>query len=65
MNLDALVAIFAFAGAVIGIFGWLYAGASRSFAHGELGAGGVRLLRWALVGYVVIFVLLATTALLA
>lgn len=65
LNVDALIAVALFAGVLLAIFGVLYTGASRSHARGELGIEGVRILRWALVGYAVIYLLLAVTALIS
>lgn len=64
MNLSALIAVIVFAGALLVIFGVLYIGASRSHARGELGIEGLRMLRWALLGHVTLYVLLAITAFL-
>ncbi len=62
MNLSALIAVILFAGALLAIFGALYIGASRSYARGEMGIDGIRMLRWALAGHIVLYVLLAITA---
>ena len=64
MNLSALLAVLAFAGAFMLIFGLLYLGASRGYRRGELDFGGIRLLRWAFLGHLTIFVLLGITAFL-
>ena len=64
MNVAALLAVLAFAGALLAIFGVLYVGAVRSYQRGELGGDGVRILRWALLGQLCIFALLAVTAFL-
>ena len=64
MNVGALVAVVVFAGALLAIFGALYREASRSHARGEMGIDGVRILRWALLGHVALYVLLAVTAFL-
>jgi hypothetical protein len=64
MNTAALVAVVLFAGAFLAIFGALYVGAVRSYQRGELDFEGIRILRWALLGQVVIYVLLAITAFL-
>ncbi len=64
MNLAALLAVIVFGGAVLAIFGVLYVGAARSFERGELAFEGIRILRWALVGHLCIYVLLAVTAFL-
>jgi len=64
LNVDALLSVVVFAGVLLAIFGALYAGAARSQARGEIGAEGTRLLRWALLGYTTLYVLLAITAFL-
>ncbi|MDG7009033.1 MAG: hypothetical protein JRN06_12545 [Nitrososphaerota archaeon] len=64
MNLDALVATFLFAGALLSVFGVLYRMAVRSHASGELSYEGIRLLRWGLAGQLAIFVVLGITAFL-
>lgn len=64
MNLSALVAILLFAGALLAIFGALYVGARRSEARGELMSEGTRMLRWALLGSLILYLLLAITAFL-
>lgn len=64
MNTSALVAIAAFAGALLLVFGLLYRLARKSYDNGELGPEGVGILRWALVGQLVIFAVLAITAFL-
>jgi hypothetical protein len=64
VNLAALLAVFAFAGVMLAIFGALYAGAVRSYRQGELGFEGIRILRWALLGQISIYALLAVTAFL-
>ncbi len=64
MNVAALLAVLVFAGALLAIFGVLYAGAVRSYQRGELGYDGVQILRWALLGQLCIFALLAITAFL-
>ncbi|HEY5519612.1 MAG TPA: hypothetical protein VIK08_03060 [Candidatus Limnocylindrales bacterium] len=64
MNVQALLAIFIFAGALLAIFGALYVGAVRAYRRGELDIEGIRILRWALLGHIAIYVLLAVTAFL-
>lgn len=64
MNTAALIVVVLFAGAFLAIFGALYVGAVQNYRRGELDFEGVRILRWALLGQVVIYVLLALTALL-
>ena len=64
MNISALIAIIAFAGALLFVFGVLYRMAAKSHARGELDYDGIRILRWALFGQLVIFVILALTAFL-
>jgi len=65
VNVAALVAVLAFAGVMLAIFGALYVGAARSYGRGELDFEGIRILRWALLGLISIYVLLAVTAFLA
>ena len=64
MNTSALVAVVVFAAALLSIFGALYLGASRSHARGEVDLDGIRLLRWAFLGYIILYVLLAITSFL-
>ncbi|MDG6954130.1 MAG: hypothetical protein JRN16_05045 [Nitrososphaerota archaeon] len=64
MNASALLAIVAFAGALLLVFGYLYRIAAKSHAKGELADEGIRILRWALLGQLVIFLILAITAFL-
>ncbi|HUK79533.1 MAG TPA: hypothetical protein VLU91_02590 [Nitrososphaerales archaeon] len=64
MNTSALLAVFLFAGALLIVFGWVYRGATKSMAKGELSNEGIRILRWGLLGHVAIFVVLAITAFL-
>jgi hypothetical protein len=49
---------------MLAIFGALYVGAARSYRRGELDFEGIRILRWALLGLISIYVLLAVTAFL-
>jgi len=65
MNTSALVAVVLFAAVLLAVFGAVYVGARRSYRRGELEARGIRILRWALLGHVTIFVILGITALLA
>ena len=62
MNGAALVAVIVLAGAFLAIFGSLYLGAVRSHQRGELDEGGVRVLRWAVLGQLCIYAVLAITA---
>jgi hypothetical protein len=64
MNLSALVAVAAFAGALLLVFGVLYMMAAKSHARGELGVEGMRMLRWGMAGQLAIFAVLAITAFL-
>lgn len=64
MNLGALVATVLFAGALLTVFGYVYLGAARSRARGEMSDEGMRILRWGLVGQLAIFVVLGVTAFL-
>jgi hypothetical protein len=63
MNGAALVAVIVLAGAFLAIFGSLYLGAVRSHRRGELDETGVRILRWAVLGQLCIYVVLALTSL--
>ena len=62
MNGTALVAIIVLAAAFLAIFGSLYLSAVRSQRRGELDATAVRILRWAVLGQLCIYVVLALTA---
>lgn len=62
MNVGALLAVVVFAAAFMAIFGILYFGALASYKKGELGIGGIRLLRWAILGHSTIFVLLGVAS---
>lgn len=62
MNGAALVAIALLAAAFLAIFGSLYLGAVRSHRLGELDAAAVRILRWAVLGQLCIYAVLAITA---
>jgi hypothetical protein len=64
LNLFALGAVVVLAGALLAVFGSLYLVAARSFRRGELAEEGLRMLRWALLGQVALYVLLAITAFL-
>jgi hypothetical protein len=64
MNEIALIAVIVLAMALLSIFGVLYRGAVRSCARGEMDVQGIRILRWALLGHVTLYVLLAITAFL-
>ncbi len=64
MNVPALIAVFLLAAALLAIFGGLYMVAYRASKRGELDPGGLTILRWALVGHIVLYVLLAVTAFL-
>jgi hypothetical protein len=64
VNLAALLAVLAFAGLMLAIFGALYVGAVRSYRREELDFEGIRILRWALLGQISIYALLAVTAFL-
>jgi hypothetical protein len=44
------------------VFGLLYRLALKSYAKGELGPEGIGILRWALIGQLAIFAVLALTA---
>jgi hypothetical protein len=62
LNVGALIAVAVFAGVLLAIFGALYVSASRSHARGELGTDGLRILRWAFLGHLTLYALLAVTA---
>ena len=64
MNTSALVAVVIFAVVLLAIFGSLYLGALRSYRAGELDFDGIRLLRWAILGQLVIYALLGVTAII-
>ena len=64
MNLAALIAVIVFAVVLLSIFAALYAGALKSHRKGEMGVEGLRILRWALLGQVTLYVILAVTAFL-
>ena len=64
MNTIALAAVLILAAALLAIFGSLYMVAWRSYKRGEVGIEGIRTLRWALLGQVVLYVLLGITAFL-
>ncbi len=64
MNAFALAAVLILATALLAIFGSLYMVAWRSYKRGELGMDGIRILRWALLGQVVLYALLGITAFL-
>ena len=64
MNVSALIAVAVFAAVLLSIFGALYIGALRSYSKGEMDIEGIRLLRWALLGHITLYVLLAITAFL-
>jgi hypothetical protein len=49
---------------MLAIGGALHVGAARSYGRGELDFEGTRILRWALLGLISIYVLLAVTAFL-
>ena len=65
MNVAALAAVAVFAGVLLAVVGAIYAGAVRSHRRGELDASGIRMLRWALLGHLVLDALLALAAILA
>ena len=64
MNVAALLAVLIFAGVLSIILGTLYRGAVRSYRRGEVDFEVIRLLRWALLGHAVIYLLLAVSAFL-
>ena len=64
MNVAALIAVGVFTAVLLSIFGALYVGAVKSHRRGEMGIEGVRLLRWAVLGQVALYAILAVTAFL-
>ena len=62
MNAGALIAVALFAAALLAIFGTLYLGALRSYGRGELDREGIVILRWALLGQVTLYGILANSA---
>ena len=64
VNASALVSVLVFAAAFLGIFGWLYSEAYKSHKRGEMSFDGLVILRWALLGVLVIYALLGLTAIL-
>jgi hypothetical protein len=62
MNLEALSSVVALGGILTIILLAIYAGATRAHRRGELSADGIRILRWAIVGQLAIYGLLAITA---
>ena len=64
MNDSALIAVGVLAGALLSIFGALYIVALRSHRRGEMDIEGIRILRWALMGHITLYILLAITAFL-
>jgi hypothetical protein len=62
MNVQALAAVAVFGGVLTLILVYLYVGAVGAHKRGELGADGVRVLRWAIFGQLVIYGILAITA---
>lgn len=64
MNAAALIAVGIFALVLLSIFGAVYSSALKSQKRGEIGIEGIRLLQWALLGQVTLYVILAVTAFL-
>ncbi|HEX5467386.1 MAG TPA: hypothetical protein VFW92_12020 [Candidatus Limnocylindrales bacterium] len=64
MNVQGLIVVVVFGGALLAIFGLIYRQALASYRQGELGPDGIRLLQWAIVGQLVIYALLGLTAFL-
>ena len=62
MNVQALASVAAFGSVLVLILVYLYVGAVGAHRRGELGADGVRVLRWAILGQLVIYGILAITA---
>lgn len=60
LNIGALIAA-----ALLSIFGAVYSETSRSHKRGEMNADGLGILRWARLGYIILFILLAITAILS
>jgi hypothetical protein len=64
MDVAALLASVFFAAVLLAVLGGLYAGARASQRRGELGEDGLRLLRWAIGGQLVLYAIIAVTAFL-
>lgn len=64
MNVQGLIVVVVFGGALLAIFGLIYRQAQASYQQGELGPEGIRLLQSAIAGQLVIYVLLGLTAFL-
>ncbi len=64
MNVSALIAVGVLAAALLSIFGSLYMVALKSHRRGEMDIEGIKILRWALVGHITLYLLLAITAFL-
>ncbi|MEM3670879.1 MAG: hypothetical protein QW767_03940 [Thermoprotei archaeon] len=64
MNADALIAVAVFAAGFCAIYFSVYWGALKSYRRGELEYAGLRVLKLGFVGQIVIFAVLAVTALL-
>ncbi len=62
MNLQALLAVLFFGGVLTVILLVIYRGAMQSHKRGELGSDGIRVLRWAILGQLAIYGILAITA---
>ena len=64
LNASALIFVGVFAVALLSIFGAIYIGASKSQKKGEMGYEGILILRWALLGFATLYILLALSAFL-
>ena len=64
MNEAAAIAIGIFAAVLLSIVGTLYLGAVKSHVRGEMGIEGMVILRWAILGFLVLYGLLALSAFL-
>jgi hypothetical protein len=64
LNQSALIAVGLFAIALLSIFGVLYREALRSYARGEMDIQGIRILRWAILGHMTLYILLTITVFL-
>jgi hypothetical protein len=64
VNVPAIIAVGVFAAVLLAIVGAIYVGASRSHARGEVGIEGLMILRWGILGFLVLYALLAITAFL-
>ena len=65
LNVSALIAVAVFAVALLSIFGApVHRSGKKPCARGEIDIEGIRIFRWAILGYITLYVLLAITAFL-